>query len=170
MENPKKKIIILTSTIAVILIIAIVLVLKLVSLKKNDKTIPVNSNQETNNTIKTENIIENNEVENEINKNVNEIVSEENEENNEKENVQPSQPVADSEQEVDKETIEEIESNEEKAIRIAKENYGEKNSVYFSYEGIEEGKHKVSVRDSNTTRTIREYYIDLEKETFEILQ
>ena len=167
MESQKKKIIILTSIMIAILIIAILLGIKLSTLKINDKTIPVNNNQEINNTLQEENIIENTEtVENEIDNTVNEVVPEENEE----ENIEENQPVTDPEQEVDKETIEKIENDEEKAIRIAKEHYGEKDSVYFSYEGIEEGKHKVSVRDSNTTRTIREYYIDVETETFKILQ
>lgn len=170
MEDRKKKIIILTSIMIVILIVAILLGIKLASIKNNDKAIPVNNNQEINNTIQQENVIENNEIENETNNIANEIVPEVNEKVDKEEAIEDNQPVTDSEQEVDKETIEKIESNEDKAIRIVKEHYEAKDSVYFSYEGIEEGKHKVSVRDSNTTRTIREYYIDLEKETFEILQ
>lgn len=165
MQNQKKRIIILTSVTAVILLITILLIIELISLK-NSKTVEVNNDEGINNTLQEENIIENTEtVENEINNTVNEVVPEEKEEN-----IEENQPVTDSEQEVDKETIEKIENDEEKAIRIAKEHYGEKDSVYFSYEGIEDGKHKVSVRDSNTTRTIREYYIDVETETFKILQ
>ena len=166
MEDRKKKIIILTSIMIAILIVAILLGIILASIKNKDKTIPVNSNQEINNTVETENIIENNEIENEINNTVNEIVPEENEEAT----IEQNQPVTDPEQEVDKEIIEKQESDREKAIRIVKEHYGENDSVYFSYEGIENEKYKVSVRDSNTTRTIREYYIDIKNETFEILQ
>jgi len=66
--------------------------------------------------------------------------------------------------------MEKIESNEEKAINIAKKHYGESTSVYFSFEGIQNGKYKVSVRESSTTRTIREYYINIETGKFEILQ
>ena len=165
MEDRKKKIIILTSIIVVILIIAILLVIKLTILKNSDKTIPVNSNQKINNTIQTENIIENNETENEINNTVNEIVSEENED----EAMEENQPTVEPEQEVDKEIIEKIESDEEKAIRIAQENWFQGENVSFTHEDIIDGKHIVYVRNKETHH-IATFKINIENETFEILQ
>lgn len=174
MEDRKKKIIILTSIMIVILIIAILLGIKLASLKKNDKQIPINSNQETNNTVETENIIENtienNEIEEEINNTTNkEIIPEKNEQIIEdKKPNKENKPDVDSEQEVDKEVMDKEETDIEKAIRIAEENYSSKN-VEFTYEGIENGKYIIYVRDEGT-RHIATFKIDIDNETFEILQ
>ena len=162
MENPKKKIIILTSfAIAIILIILLISTNK----KDNSENNEINNVNEIRNVIQ-ENIIENSEITNEIENTVNEVIPEENDE----EEIIKDEQIADPEQEVDKETMEKIESDEEKAINIAKKHYGESASVYFSFEGIQNGKYKVSVRDSATTRTIREYYINIETGKFEILQ
>ena len=170
MENQKKKIIILTSIAIAIFIIAIILTILLVSMNKKDENenIEINNVNEISNVIQ-ENVIENEEINNEIDNTVNEVVPEENEEIVEEE-IAKNEPIADPEQEVDKETMDKIESNEEKAINIAKKHYGETSSVYFSFEGIQNGKYKVSVRDSATTRTIREYYINIETGKFDILQ
>ena len=96
-----------------------------------------------------------------------------NQKKNEEENVQLDQPITDHEQEVDKEVIEKIESNEEKAIRIAKEDWGEDETVKFDLEENirdSKGRYIVNVRDVETTHPLRIYYIDVETEIFEILQ
>lgn len=168
MQNQKKRIIILTSVIAVILLITILLIIELISLK-NSKTVEVNNNEGINNTLQEENIIENTEtVENEINNTVNEVVPEENEE----ENIEENQLVTDPEQEVDKEIIEKQETDKDKAKRIAEEDWGKDDSVYFHVENTkdDQGRYIVNVRDNETTYPIRIYYINIETETFEILQ
>ena len=55
-----------------------------------------------------------------------------------------------------------------KAIEIVKKDWGEDDSVYFSYEGIEDGKYKVAVRRKETTNRLYYYYVDLKNETFTI--
>ena len=98
----------------------------------------------------------NNEVENNVNQN---IVND---------NATIETPIADPEQEVDKQTIQKEENNQEKAINIAKKDWGEDNSVYFSFEGIDEsGKYMVCVRDQET-RALRFYKIDINTGTFTI--
>lgn len=57
---------------------------------------------------------------------------------------------------------------EEEAKQIVKENWGEDDSVYFSYDGIEDGKHVVCVREKDTTKALYRYYVDIETGSFEI--
>ena len=68
---------------------------------------------------------------------------------------------------VENETITEIDP-EEQAKQIVKENWGEDDSVYFSYDGVKDGKHVVCVREKDTTKALYWYYVDLETGTFEI--
>lgn len=65
------------------------------------------------------------------------------------------------------ETTTELDPKEE-AIQIVKENWGEDDSVYFSYDGIQDGKHVVCVRESDTTKELYRYYVDIETGSFEI--
>lgn len=166
--NNKKKMIIAISAIVIILIIIIALVIKLVSINKNKGNEIVETN---NNTVTDNNEIEENVIENNVDKNeeVNKV------ENNDSQSgaeangaINQSTPVADSEQEVDRETIQKQETDKEKAINIAKKDWGTDNSVYFSFEGLNNGKYTVSVRDANTTRAIRYYHINIETGRFEI--
>lgn len=167
MEDRKKKIIILASIIVVILIVAAILVIKLITINKdnNDDTIEVNSSEIINNTVQ-ENILENNEINNEVDNTVNEIIPEKNE-SAVNENITQNTPIADAQQEVDKETIEKYESDREKAIRIAKEDWGEDSTVSFDVENSKDnqGRHIVNVRDE-ARRVIAIYKIDINTGNF----
>lgn len=56
----------------------------------------------------------------------------------------------------------------EKAIDIAKKDWGEDKTIYFSEEGTtEEGKYIISVRDKDTTNARIWYIIDVTNGTFE---
>lgn len=57
---------------------------------------------------------------------------------------------------------------EETAKKIVKENWGEDDTVYFSYDGIKDGKYVVCVRESSTTKELYRYYVDIETGSFEI--
>ena len=167
MKNQKYKIILLILIMIVILIISILLGIKLVSLNNDKETVDVSNNG---NNIIQENIIENNEIENEVNNTVNNEIEPEQEQDEEVEEENTQQkPAEDDNQEVDKEIMEKEESNMEKAMRIAEENWKQGGNVKFTYEGIENGKHIVYVRDSGT-RHIATYKINIETGTFEILQ
>lgn len=57
---------------------------------------------------------------------------------------------------------------EEEAKQIVRENWGEDDSVYFSYDGVKDGKHVVCVREKDTTKALYRYYVDIETGSFEI--
>lgn len=58
---------------------------------------------------------------------------------------------------------------EEKAKNIVKENWGEDDSVYYSYDGLNsEGKYIICVRDKATTKALYWYYVDIETGAFDI--
>ena len=57
---------------------------------------------------------------------------------------------------------------EEEAKQIVKDNWGEDDSVYFSYDGVKDGKHVVCVRDVATTKALYRYYVNVETGAFEI--
>lgn len=169
MDNKKKKIIVAT-IISIILVIAIVLLtIKLINIRKNKQDITVinenlvienkmDSNNEINNEPSNE-TQDSNEIQNNIENNtIDEDIAQ---------NTIQSTPVADPEQEVDKQTIQQEDDNKEKAINIAKKDWGEDNSVYFSFEGVNNGKYTVSVRETDTTRAIRYYHINVSDESFE---
>ena len=67
------------------------------------------------------------------------------------------------------ETFEESpETEEERAIAIARGDYGTAENVKFSVEGIQaDGRYIVSVRDSSTTEALVYYTIDVAAGTFE---
>lgn len=61
------------------------------------------------------------------------------------------------------------ESNEEKAKKIVKSNWGEDDSVYYSYDGIDNnGRYIICVREKSTTKALYWYYVDIETGTFDI--
>ena len=61
------------------------------------------------------------------------------------------------------------EKKEEQAKEIVKNNWGEDDSVYYSYDGIDEnGRYIICVRDKATTKALFWYYVDLETGTFDI--
>mgnify|MGYP004530627205 FL=1 len=58
---------------------------------------------------------------------------------------------------------------EEQAKQIVKENWGEDETVYFSYDGKDEnGKYIICVREKETTKALYWYYVDVETGTFDI--
>lgn len=60
-------------------------------------------------------------------------------------------------------------SPEEKAKQLAKDNWGEDSTVYFSFEEVnEEGRYVISVRDKETTRALEWLYIDIETGTIDM--
>lgn len=164
----KKRLIIAISAMVIILVITVLLVIKLISINKNkeNEIVEENNNIKIDNNELEENVIENkvneNEQLNNIENNESPSGTEVNGENNQ------STPVADPEQEVDKQTIQKQETDKEKAINIAKKDWGTDNSVYFSFEGTNNGKSIVSVRSNDTTRALRYYYININNGTFEI--
>ena len=61
------------------------------------------------------------------------------------------------------------ESPEEQAKQIVKDNWGEDDSVYYSYDGKDEnGKYIICVREKSTTKALYWYYVDVETGTFDI--
>lgn len=170
MKNKGKMIVILILLI-ILIIVTVILTNKLISIMtskepddvivKIDNTIEnhLNNNVHENNTANTiegntiNNTVENNNISNENNSTANQNV------------VNNTAPTI-KEQEVDKETIEKEENSQEKAINIAKNDWGEDSTVYFSYERIDNGKYIVYVRNNETTRVLRIYTIDISNGTF----
>lgn len=164
--NNKKNLVIAISAMIIILVIAIVLIIKLVSINNNkgNEIVEVNNNIEIDNKDPEENAIENS-----VNEEVNNVENNESQTGTEVNGgTNQNTPVADPEQEVDKETIQKQETDKEKAINIAKKDWGTDNSVYFSYEGTSNGKSIVSVRSNDTTRALRYYYINVNNGSFDI--
>ena len=58
---------------------------------------------------------------------------------------------------------------EEQAKQIVKDNWGEDNTVYFSYDGKDEnGRYIICVREKASTKALYWYYVDVETGTFDI--
>lgn len=58
---------------------------------------------------------------------------------------------------------------EEQAKQLAKDNWGEDDTVYFCYEEKnEEGRYVISVRDKATTKALEWFYIDIETGTIDM--
>ena len=58
---------------------------------------------------------------------------------------------------------------EEQAKQIVEANWGEDNTVYFSYDGKDEnGRYIICVREKATTKALYWYYVDVETGTFDI--
>lgn len=135
---------IISVVIILLLIVGVVYFLDLSGENNNTK------NENTLNNVienKQENILVENELEDEI---VNEI------EANEIENT------------ISSETFEESpKTSEEKAVSIAKKDWGNTSNVEFSVEGMDgNGNYIVAVRDSKTTQALAFYTVNLENETF----
>ena len=107
---------------------------------------------------------ENNEMKNVVeNKQENKVV--ENEETNEVVNEAVSNEIENT---ISSEIFEESpKTSEEKAVSIAKKDWGNANNVEFSVEGMDgNGNYIVAVRDSKTTQALAFYTVNLENETF----
>ena len=159
----KKKITIISLILVDIIIIGIAVALTINLIKINKK--------ETENQNRIENKIENtknnnvieNKVANEINNNTVENKTENTTHTHEEE------PIADPEQEIDKTTIQKQETNQEKAISIAKEDWGEDTGVVFIVDNVDsDGIYKVDVIDDRNRHVIETYKININ--TGEIIQ
>lgn len=61
------------------------------------------------------------------------------------------------------------ETKEEQAKKIVQNNWGEDDTVYYSYDGIDaNGNYIICVREKATTKALYWYYVDLESGSFEI--
>ena len=96
--------------------------------------------------------------------------NEENVVNEENNIIKPENIVTEeNKQEEKQQELENIQNPEEKAKAIVKENWGEDDSVYYSYDGINsEGKYIICVRDKATTKALYWYYVDIETGAFDI--
>lgn len=60
-------------------------------------------------------------------------------------------------------------SPEEQAKKLAKDNWGADDTVYFSFEEVNaEGRYVISVRDKATTKALEWLYIDIETGTIDM--
>lgn len=159
MKNKRNRMIVLIFIIILILITAF-LIFKLFDIKKNKNNIePTSVNNVIENKIENNVIEENNDNNVEDNNTINTTIDTNNENNNQ---------VVDKD-EVDKETIKKEEDKKEKAVNIVKDNWGEDETVYFSFDSINsEGKYLVCVRDKSTTQALYWYTVNVETGTFEI--
>lgn len=103
---------------------------------------------------------------------INDLYTEETEnkvlENEVLENTVDRAPVEElPENKVNSDTINDTNSSkEDRAIAMAKKEYGEASGIYFSVDAIDsEGRYIVSVHETETTRMIISYVVDLEKQT-----
>lgn len=134
---------ILYIVIIIALIIAGIFTAKKITEKNNTKQTVTNTLEKTNKTNKENMLEENNTVVEEPEKN-------EVEENNVAEGKDENAP-------------------EERAKQIAKDNWGEDDTVYFSYDGKDEkGRYIICVREKATTKALYWYYVDVETGTFDI--
>lgn len=170
MQNKKNRIILITLAIILIFLV-IFLVIKLVNINKNKTNIEVVN---TNNLI--ENETESNLINNEIQNNI--ISQNQTVKNNQPTFTEPNEPninetnIQDNGgEEIDKSTIEKQEDNKDKAINIAKKDWGEDSTVYFTFDNVDSnGKYVVCVRKSTTTEALRWYAIDVNTEMFTIIE
>ncbi len=154
--------------VAIIIIIILIVIMIFVFTRKNRAVETMNSNT-------SENLVNDiNNVENEINEiqnNVqNDILIEEN--IIEPEIVTPTEPSPEDNdsEEISKEEIQQTKSNEEKAIEIAKKDWGEDSTVVFINDGVSKstGKYIVAVRSASTRNAICYYHIDINTEEFDV--
>ena len=134
---------ILYVVIIVVLIIAGIFVAKKITEKNDTKQTVANTLENTNKTNEENKLEGNNTVVEELEKN-------EVEENNVAEGKDENAP-------------------EEQAKQIVKDNWGEDDTVYFSYDGRDEnGKYIICVREKASTKALYWYYVDVETGTFDI--
>lgn len=159
MKNKDK--IILFLVIITIVVISSLLIFMIVS--KNKTTDTLNYNTVENEIIN--NIVE--EKENEIEENV--ITEENNVEQENTNSTQINEQQASSE-EITKEEVETIKTNDEKAIEIARKDWGEDSKVVFVNDGTSKstGRYIVAVRDATTRNAICYYHIDVNTGEFKV--
>lgn len=153
----KNKVILAIMVIAILVILIILLSIKLVNKHITIPTMQSNSKQ------KIENSKENDIVQEEINNiNTNEQL------NNTIQNNVIQNTMQNNSVNADNVNTEE-ERNEQKAINIAKQNWGEDDTVSFSLDTVDDkGRYIICVRDKQTTRALYWYTIDIESGTVTI--
>ena len=165
----KTKIIIFLSVIIIILVP--IHLLSEVNKKIEGKN--ENSNQTTN---ETQNMQANQNTNNTTNELLNEM-EETNEVNNTVNNTEEENNIANTNTSTDTNTIpnqpsEEVNVSdpEQKAIAIAQNNWGEDDSVYASFDGIESstGYYIIGIRDKETTYIKCWYYVNVQDGTFTV--
>jgi len=122
------------------------------NMTNNENTVETSKNY---NNVLTENKIVNgvNIVENELK---NEIISDL---ENKVENVE----IEDAQRNLEEKEDANKEDNKEKAIEIAKKEWGEDDSVYFEFDEIvSNGNYRIAVRQKSTTNTLVWYIVDIE--------
>ena len=157
-ENTKRenKIKIIILIIAIIAIIAIVLTLKLVKLNKTKEVnTKINVTNEVENTILNDIPV------------VNEIKVENSIKNTTVQEEQNTEEISSEEMSI--QNIEQEKNDKEKAIEIAKNNWGEDESVYFSIDNNNyldsDGNYIVQIRDRVTTHEVERCKVNLETGT-----
>lgn len=126
----------------------------------SNKVITSNNKPNTNNTIKNDNTNKvenntNNKTENNTQNNETEIKDDENDKKDEENNNSDDK----------KEEVVQL-TDDEKAKELAKKQYGTGDGVYFRIEQISgNGIYIVSVRDSETTKDLQWYTVDVKNET-----
>jgi len=153
----KKKIILISLIILDIIIFGVAVFLTIRLIKINESESNINNRIEN----KVNSVISNNVIENKVVNNIeNNIEENKNTENNA--HIHEEQ-IVDPEQEINMSAIQKQENNQEKAINIAKQKWGEDSSVEFTFDHIDEnGRYVIFVRDIATTRQIDEYAIDIQ--------
>lgn len=141
--------------IIVVIIVVFIGIFTAVKISKDErKTQTVYSNKAE----EAENV--ENEIANEAN---NEII-----ENETVNNVPDEEKDEDEDINTNKET-QAMETNKDKAIRIVKNDWGEDDTIYYSYDGFDSNEdYIICVRDKATTKALCWYHVNVETETFEI--
>lgn len=147
--SKKTKVVLVILIIALIIVIAIAVVASINPFKDKDTKAEALNDMQINGILNnTENNIENTEQENNIS-------------NKEKNNVEVTE---NQEQDKPSKSDNANNSNEEKAIELVKEEWGEDSSVYFDLAGVtSDGKYRVSV--NKDTKVLAWYIVDIENET-----
>ena len=134
---------------------------------KNPQEIPVNSQEVIENQVEEE---PENEVEEQTeNTEQSEEQSEVKQESqSQQEQIPKDTQIVEPEIETDMNEVLEQKNNEEKALSLAKKEWGEDTSVYFTNEGKKDIYYIVAVRSKETTAAITYYKIHTDLETIEV--
>lgn len=143
--------------IAIVAVIGVIVYTAIIYLDNNKQTNSTANNNQNNVSNNQSSINKNDDK-----KSTDDIDKKEETVNNEQENIQE-----DNQENKNEVVNEEVTLNdEEKAIELAKKEYGSTDSVYFRIEQIQSNNiYIVSVRDSQTTRDLAWYTVDIKNNT-----
>lgn len=147
--NRKVKYIVIAIAFILIIVIGVLAIKHLLDIKETSTNVSTNK----------DNTIDTNEIVNENSEEVNNVLTDtnHNEENIENESGNLGN------------SSEKANTPEEKAKKIVMDNWGEDDSVYYSYDGTDSnGAYIICVRDKATTRALYWYYVDINTGDFEI--